>query len=419
MHLILPTFQDVPPSASTNALGMECRYLLVELHNYVHLSTVYGEDFAEEAARTLEQRIQLWGASVMELRPGVFLATFMSRAAKPLAESSRDFVLRMESWQLELAATPFEFDSGSALPVVTVRSVGAGHLGPIGSGFQFPEALDHMDALSPQLPLPQFGAGWCLDYKRGMAQAVAVMRELTAEQFCLEFQPVVCHGPAAVELYAEGLLRVPGLSEIGGPASFIPALERLGIIRALDHAVTMAVIRELEKEPHAKLGCNVSASSLMLDSFWGGVVERLAERPDVAARLTIEITETAQLPDFDVAVNFVQRFKELGCQIALDDFGSGHTSIAFARAVKPNIIKIDGLFLHRARSSESDVLVFQNLIALCRTLAPLVVVEQVENEADAQIAKEAGAHALQGFGVAKSKARHRCRVPGLDSTRLS
>lgn len=356
MNLIPPSFRPagslsaVNPFKASNALAMEGHYLLVELHNHAHLSSVYGEAFAHKATRALQQRVQLWGASVMDLRPGIFLAMFAPHVAMPSTKNSCEFVLRMEGWQLELAAIPFEFEEGAALPVVTVKSVGSGHLGPIGGGFHYPKTLDHVDALSPQLPLPQFGAEWSLDYKRGMAQAVALVHALNTEQICLEFQSVVRHDQAGVELYAEGLLRVSGLAGSGGPASFIPSLERLGLVRMLDRAVVLAVLGELERKSSAKLGCNVSASSLMLDSFWMGIVERLAARPDVAARLTIEVTETAPLPDFDVAVAFVQHLKKLGCQIALDDFGAGHSNVAFALAVKPDVIKIDGAYLHRARA---------------------------------------------------------------------
>lgn len=419
MRLITPSSRGtgpvsrVNPYKASNALGMETRYVLVELHNHVHLSTVYGDAFADEAIQTLQQRVRLWGALVVDLRPGVFLAVFVAEAVTPTADDPSDFARRVENWQLELAAILFEFEGGAALPVVTVRSVESSRLGPVSSGFCYPEALDQLDALSPQLPLPQFGAGWCLGYKCSMAQAVALVEALNAGQICLEFQPVMRHDQAGVELYAEGLLRVSDFAANGDPASFIPALERLGLVRMLDRAVVLAALNELEQRPDARLGCNVSACSVMLDSFWGLVVDRLAAQPDVGARLTIEITETAPLPDFDVAVAFVRRLKALGCQIALDDFGAGHSSIAFAYAVKPDVIKVDGSYLHRARESVKNAQVLRQMVSLCRALAPTVVVEKVESEQDARLAIEAGAVGLQGFGVACEEVRHRCRVQGI------
>ena len=130
----------------------------------------------------------------------------------------------------------------------------------------------------------------------------------------------------------------------------------------------------------------------------------------MASRLTIEITETAPLPDVEVAVAFVQRLKRLGCRIALDDFGAGHSSVAFARAAQPDVIKVDGGYLHRAKESERDARIFRRLVSLCRTLAPQVVAERVESKRDARLAADAGAEWLQGVGMALPGERHRCLV---------
>ena len=109
----------------------------------------------------------------------------------------------------------------------------------------------------------------------------------------------------------------------------------------LDHAVMTAVVNRFETDPTAKLGCNLLALSFVSDAWWESLLERLAAQPDVAARLTVEFTETAPLSDLDAASAFVRRIQSLGCRIALDDFGAGNSSLAFARAIRPQVIKID------------------------------------------------------------------------------
>jgi EAL domain-containing protein (putative c-di-GMP-specific phosphodiesterase class I) len=386
------------------------RYLLVELHNHVHLGAAYGEAFAANAMGTLHERVQLWGGSVMSLRPGCLLVTLERGASSAVAREPREFALRMECWQVELSAIVFAFEGRSARPAVTVRPLESGRLGPAGSGLHYPGAVDDIDAPAPQLPLPLFGAKWSMDYESDMALAAAVESALVEQRVNLAFQPVVRRDESAAELYAEGLLRVSGLPGGVGPARFIPVLERLGLVRALDRAVVMTVMSELEIEPGARLGCNVSACSLVPDYWWSSILERLAAQPEVASRLTIEITETAPLPDVEVAVAFVQRLKRLGCRIALDDFGAGHSSVAFARAAQPDVIKVDGGYLHRAKESERDARIFRRLVSLCRTLAPQVVAERVESKRDARLAADAGAEWLQGVGMALPGERHRCLV---------
>ena len=73
-----------------------------------------------------------------------------------------------------------------------------------------------------------------------------------------------------------------------------------------------------------------------------------------AERLIIEITETAAIQDVDDARGFVARVKDLGCRIAIDDFGAGHTSFRNLRKLGVDIVKIDGAFVQNIVNSEDD-----------------------------------------------------------------
>src|SRR3546814_7533230 len=68
-------------------------------------------------------------------------------------------------------------------------------------------------------------------------------------------------------------------------------------------------------------------------------------RPDIASRLIVEITETAALQDFEDSARFVAAVRDLGCKVALDDFGSGYTSFRHLKSLTVDIVKIDGSFV--------------------------------------------------------------------------
>jgi EAL domain-containing protein (putative c-di-GMP-specific phosphodiesterase class I) len=307
-----------------------------------------------------------------------------------------DPVALVERWQIEMSAPLRVFDNRFALPVVTVDPLGYGVLGHAETGFHYPVELERRGVRGVQLLPPQYGLQWRMAYERDMALAVAFEQALDQSGATLAFQSVVnCDQPATV-LYAEGLLRVSGLPDDVGAGHLVPVMEQLGLIRMLDRVVVQAVLDQLIDRPGAHLACNVSARSLIDDSWWISVFDRLSTRPDIASRLTIEITETAPVSDFEAAVAFVQRLKSLGCRIALDDFGSGHSTLAFARAIRPDVIKLDGRLLHGARRSEDEVCYFRRLVSLCKSLAPLVVAEGVESENDLQIAIEASVEWMQG-----------------------
>ena len=89
-------------------------------------------------------------------------------------------------------------------------------------------------------------------------------------------------------LYSEALLRVFGLPFGAGMGHLVPVLERLGFVRSLDRPVVSTVLGQLRKDRAAMLGSNVSARSLVIDSWWLSVFDCLADHLEFAARLTFD-----------------------------------------------------------------------------------------------------------------------------------
>ena len=118
--------------------------------------------------------------------------------------------------------------------------------------------------------------------------------------------------------------------------------------------------------------------------------------PASAERLIIEITETAAIHDIDDTRGFVSRVKDLGCQIAIDDFGAGYTSFRNLRKLGVDIIKIDGAFVQNLMRSDDDRAFVQALIDLAKRLGLKTVAEWVQDEASAQLLAEWGCDYLQG-----------------------
>src|ERR1700754_2419279 len=147
-------------------------------------------------------------------------------------------------------------------------------------------------------------------------------------------------------------------------ANFVPSLERLGLTRQFDRFMMHECIALLQSDPDKRLGCNISALSARNDIWWSAILADLARMPDVAARFVIELTETAECADSEDAIVLLQAFRQLGCKVAIDDFGAGFSSIRFALMANPDIIKIDGSFVRQGRSSDADREILRGLIGL-------------------------------------------------------
>jgi EAL domain-containing protein (putative c-di-GMP-specific phosphodiesterase class I) len=116
----------------------------------------------------------------------------------------------------------------------------------------------------------------------------------------------------------------------------------------------------------------------------------------VGERLTLEITETAAIHDVDEMRGFVARAKDLGCSIAIDDFGAGYTSFRNLRKLGVDMVKIDGAFVQNLTRSEDDRAFVHTLIDLARRLGLKTVAEWVQDEAAAAILAGWGCDYLQG-----------------------
>lgn len=267
---------------------------------------------------------------------------------------------------------------------------------------------------------PDYGEVWSARYRNDMAAAAELFGAIDAEQMAtlfaaidgqegsalprregrqvaLAWQPVRGAGDANGVLYHECLIRL--IDDEGNshpPGGLIEGLERLGLVRALDHYILSSVIAELENNPGVTLGANISAQSAQLDGWWQDIELRLAADRSVAQRLVIEITETTAFPNISAAATFASRMRTLGCMIAVDDFGTGFASVRQLLALKPDIAKIDRFFLARAGQCPRDRAAFMHLVGLADALASIVVVEGVENDEQCKLALEAGAMWQQG-----------------------
>ena len=123
----------------------------------------------------------------------------------------------------------------------------------------------------------------------------------------------------------------------------------------------------------------------------------------VAERLIVEITETTVIHDIDDTRGFVSRVKDLGCRIAIDDFGSGYTSFRNLRKLGVDILKIDGAFVQNLMRSDDDRAFVSALLDLAKRLGIKTVAEWVQDEEAAAVLAEWGCDYLQGDLIARAQ----------------
>jgi diguanylate cyclase (GGDEF)-like protein/PAS domain S-box-containing protein len=223
-----------------------------------------------------------------------------------------------------------------------------------------------------------------------------VQSALREERILFAFQPVVVATTEEVDHY-ECLLRMRTPDgRIVAAAEFVPIIEQLGFIRLIDRWVLDKVVEELNAHPTVRLGLNISGLTAADQPWLRALVSKLRNRPDLASRLIVEITETAALYDIEESGRFVSALRHAGCSVALDDFGAGHTSLRHLQSLAVDTVKIDGSFIHNLAGSPENQVFLRHLLGLAKGFGFATVAECVANAEDAAILRREGVGLLQG-----------------------
>lgn len=206
-----------------------------------------------------------------------------------------------------------------------------------------------------------------------------------------------------VEPYAEVLIRMLGEDgSIIPPGRFIPAAERYGMMPLIDRWVIDATCARIaawqaEGRPSPRLHINLSGLTLAdpgLEDYIRFVFKEHGIEP---RRVGFEITESCAIAQLDLALAFIEFCREIGCELALDDFGSGLSSFGYLKRFKVHSLKIDGMFVKNADRDGDDRAVIEAIVRLARHKQLHTVAEFVSSQAVLDTVRGLGADYGQGF----------------------
>ena len=381
-----------------------CAFVLVAIDHLGHLNEAYGFDVADALIAQVGKRIRARLRSKDHLgrysgnKFGVVLSSCtpeeLSIAAERLLAGVRD--------------EPFYTAAGPMAVTITIGGVTAPrHARTVTEVLA--RAQDALDAARAKRH------GSFIAYapnverdalrRQSVRGADEIVAALNQRRIGLAFEPVVETKSRNIAFY-ECLMRINRSDGgIAQASEIIPVAERVGLVRMLDFRVLELVVAELSAAPDLRASVNVSPNSAIDPHWWQGLGALLRANSDAAGRLIIEITETAAIHDLDDARGFVTRVKDLGCRIAIDDFGAGYTSFRNLRKLGVDIVKIDGAFVPNIVKSNDDNAFVRTLVDLSRRLGLKSVAEWVQDEETAALLADWGCDYLQGalIGLATSE----------------
>ncbi|NNG03734.1 MAG: EAL domain-containing protein [Inquilinus sp.] len=239
------------------------------------------------------------------------------------------------------------------------------------------------------------------NHRRDIVLGKQIKEAVKDDRLMLAYQPMVEATTGKIAHY-ECLLRMRAEDgSMVAAGEFIPAVERLGLSRLIDKRVLELGVEQLNEDPDVHLALNISGLTASDQSWLRRLIALVGGYPDIARRLTVEITETAAIQDIEESARFVATVRDLGCRVALDDFGAGYTSFRHLKALTVDIVKIDGSFVRDIATNRDNRLFVRTLVGMAKGFGLTTVAECVEDKESADILAAEGADYLQGFYYAK------------------
>lgn len=192
------------------------------------------------------------------------------------------------------------------------------------------------------------------------------------------------------------------------PGRLIPAAERFRRMPEIDRRVIHNALK-LIAQHGARLGMaayaiNLSGQSLGQEDLLDFVKREILRSGVKPGLITFEITETAAIRNVSHAARFMTELKKMGCQFALDDFGSGLSSFGYLKILPVDYLKIDGSFVRNMLHDDHDHTIVVAITQIAKTLNIACVAEWIEDEATLMALKEIGVDYGQGFFLHRPEA---------------
>ena len=370
---------------SGSAVGL----MLVSIDNLMMIISGYGINVAEQVMVELRALIAAHfpeGTHVSRVQRDQFGVIFEDASSNQAALLSEMLVERIRHFSHASPYGALHFIASTSDAIADSESVGAREL-----------IANALMGLMEESDRPTFLKDSSEFSREEMGIANYLSQAVLKKRLRLAYQPVIDSKTGAVAHY-EALLRLHNEDgKITSAGALIPVAERMGMIALIDELTLDMVVKELRHDKNIVLALNVSNLTSHDASWLTRISNYLDETPEIGSRLIIELTETAIHRDLKHTAFFCAELQAKGCQIALDDFGSGYTSFRQLKSLSIDMVKIDGAFVRDLTDNADNRFFVKTLLDFTNGFGLKSVAEFVENGETAKMLIELGVDYLQGY----------------------
>lgn len=209
--------------------------------------------------------------------------------------------------------------------------------------------------------------------------------------------------PSNDRKHAEVLIRMK--DEKGGyfsPFQFFGFAEKFNLMLDIDDWMISETFKlHRNTGQTTSLSINMTADSVKSSLFIAKIIQYARQYKIKPETIMLEVTETMAIDDMNGALKNINTLKAFGFKIALDDFGSGFSTLMYLQNIEADFLKIDGIFVKNIKNSPRDKAIVENVVHIAHDLNMQCIAEFVEDEETIAILKDCGVDYVQGFGIHK------------------
>jgi diguanylate cyclase (GGDEF)-like protein len=355
----------------------------------------FGDDLLVEIGRRLQETLR-GNDTVARLGGDEFAVTFLTRAQSGATDVAEKITRALETPFL-LGNVPIEVDASMGIALCPIHAEDAGTLMKRADVAMY-------DAKKNHLPYALYEPGRDDHSLRRLTILSELRHAIERDELTLHYQPKL-DVVSRRAVHAEALVRWthPVHGRLA-PDEFIPLAEQSGNISMITKWVLRRAIRDWTTWNAAGLDLSIAVNLSALDLFDAelpGLIRALLEEAQMSpSRLVLEITESAVMRDPAYALRTLSDLKNLGITLAIDDYGTGYSSLAHLKRLPVDELKIDKSFvLNLGAEATDDIVIVRSTIELGHNMGLRVIAEGVESAEAWEILQNLGCDMAQGFFV--------------------
>ncbi len=242
------------------------------------------------------------------------------------------------------------------------------------------------------------------DIQKGLLGFDKINRLIQQGNVIIYFQPILNMKTKKIEKY-EALARLYDEDHIYYPNQFLYTIFQTNTYRKFSKLVIEQVFETIKKE-RIPISVNFNKSDFVDDAYYNSIKEVIEENEEYGNLFILELLENEELKvDDDKILQRIKYFQNLGCKIALDDFGSGYSNFNYLLTLEPDIVKIDGSLISQITKSPNAKKMVQSIILFTKHMGIDTIAEFIEDEEIFKMVKELGIDFGQGYYIGKPSPR--------------